>query len=323
MERTVVTARSADDLLASLPVIFGFTPAESLCLLGLSGERSHLRMGARLDLEPPGGLSNAVRDILGALGRQGCEAVVLVAVSRHADDAEEAIATSLEACGEHWCVPTAVWADENTVWSLEDPCVGSARSSSTHPMLATAVLAGREVVATRDDLVHRVRPHPGARPLACRAPATDPRQIERLVARCLDLLDTCSPLDDSQLLWLADAVNEPRVRDACLSWIETQTAEQLDRHGTLSLWQRAAREVYGPGSAAALCLAAFTAHRLGDGAQLLIAAERAAAEHPDSQLPALLMQLAASGLGPQDWDQWRSSGTTHQLSVVRDVHDAP
>ena len=47
---TVVSIRTPDDILATVPVLLGFHPADSVVFVGLHGERKRAGMTARLDL---------------------------------------------------------------------------------------------------------------------------------------------------------------------------------------------------------------------------------------------------------------------------------
>lgn len=97
MPTTPVTIRTSDprELLSLVPYQLGFRPADSVVLMGTSGERARVGLTARVDVadlaDPDGGATLAA-DLVAHLRDDGCDAVLLVVY--HDEDVRTAPRTS-------------------------------------------------------------------------------------------------------------------------------------------------------------------------------------------------------------------------------------
>ncbi|MEH3034847.1 MAG: DUF4192 domain-containing protein [Aeromicrobium erythreum] len=317
----VFTAHDTADLVNALPLAFGFTPRESLCVIGTRGPRHRFGFSARLDLTPDlDALPPRCERLLALLERHGAEGVIVVAVDDDADRAREAalaMLSTLEDAGT--VVPVVVaWADDETVWATHDPEGRPHRRSPHHPAVVHGVVHGRDIVGTREDLAARVAPGAGERRAWLDAampevmerlwtwlgPLPEPSRLAAALGRALDLVRRGPDLDDGEVLELAALVQRIEVRDACWEAIDREAAADA-----LALWQRVARTAPVPLTVPPLCLAAISAHQLGDGAQMNVALDAADRVDPTYSLAVLLRELHDAGIGPAEVDDlWRRLG---------------
>ncbi|MBX6358354.1 MAG: DUF4192 domain-containing protein, partial [Micromonosporaceae bacterium] len=164
--RTRLTVRSTVDLLALVPCLLGFHPADSLVVVAM--RRGQVIFAARGDLpaaRAPRAASGALAGQLAAVvRRQGCEAAVVIGYGP-ADRVAAAAPVGCDALSRQGVqVLDALRVTAGRYFSLlcADPrCCppdGTAFDASASPLAAEAVFAGQVVLPDRDALVRQLAP---------------------------------------------------------------------------------------------------------------------------------------------------------------------
>ena len=316
------------ELLAGLPVLFGFRPERSLVVVCLEGRRGRVGFRLRVDL-PPADLCDQVADYLvDVLRRNDARSVIVVACSADpgsADPAVSAVCRRLRSAGVE--VRDAVRCDGRRYWSYvcdhPDCCPPEGRpyDEAASRLVAEAVLAGMEVLPDREALAARVGPVDGAdrdRMAAATARVQaelsavvgdrDPttiqrdrdvleegvRRVRRVVDAAVEHPDRRLSVEDAAALsvWCSLTV----VRDTAVTWID---ADNVADH--LRIWSEAARLAVPPYELPVVGLAGFCAWLSGDGALAWCAVERADRIDPDDPLVDLLREMLMSATPPTTW----------------------
>jgi hypothetical protein len=312
-------AHDASDLLNSLPTLFGFRPEESIVAVATSGERRRFGFRLRMDLPARRDVPSQARVIVDHLRRHGAEGVILVAVTRHQDVAR-ALLDAIHALVDDVAgleLVIRVRADGERYWtdSLGAPSEGVAYETSPHHLsIVQAVAAGQEILPDRSALVDRFAAVSGERRRwleratdeiadeAVRVVAqTPPEQVGAagvaVVGPILDRAVAGRRVPDADLVRVAVWLSSVEVRDAVWQRVTRDTAPDLLRVLTL-----VSGSVVPPFEPAVLSLAAFAAWLTGDGAQALIAVERALAADPCYSMARLVLDVLENGVSPVHWD---------------------
>ena len=155
---TKLTARSPEDVLAAVPVILGFEPHDSIVMLTFSGEHC---FHARIDLPPGDHLDAVVGALLAPARQQRVGRALFVLYSPDevlARQAARALSSSfrgagievvdvLRAAGGRWYRPLG---------GRGTPRHGVAYDVSSHPFVLQAVVEGRVLAGSREELAARV-----------------------------------------------------------------------------------------------------------------------------------------------------------------------
>ncbi len=327
---TSVRIRDPGELVATVPVLLGFHPVESLVLVatgGPSGRRTGLTL--RVDLPPPddGGAAHAVADaaVRGLmLDAPVGAAVIVVGRGSATGPVTRAVVDGVLAGFRHRHVQvhTVVWAESTTAgarWGCCGPCAcrGALPDPAATVAAAASVLEGRVVRADRGDLEQLVVPadperirrreallvaaHDRAAELGWESPfgesaSGDPAPGVALVDAALgDLAEGRLVLDDDRAVALAVALGDPLVRDAAILRSSGPLAAVAE-----SLWAALVREVPDPEAAEAATLLAISALLRGDGALANIALERAERSWPGHRLAGMLGRAVTTGIRPVD-----------------------
>lgn len=311
----VYTAHDIPDLLNTLPTLFGFRPAESLVAVATHGRRRRFGFRLRVDMPAAGHTDALARVVVGHLRRQGAEGAIFLAVTREQDVARELLA-AIERQLAPITLIVAARADGARYWSDEPgfPIDGIEYESSDHHLaVVQAVAAGQQILPDRQALVDRFAPVGEPRrgwmaraagevlgeivPLVTRLPqdelvAAALRQVQSILDRGV----AGERLSDGDLarffVWLSGI----RVRDEIWSQITPDNAEDMLRVLTV-----VSRSVVAPFEPAVLSLTAFSAWLTGDGAQSLIAVERALRADPDYSMARLMLEMVEGGVSPAHW----------------------
>ena len=322
------------ELLAGLPVLFGFRPTDSLVVICLEEPRGRVGFRLRVDLPPPEQCEQLALHLVDVLRRNVAGVVLVVACSDEpvvADPAVRALVGRLRSAGIQ--VRDAVRCDGTRYWSYvcADPACcppeGRDYDEGGGRLVAEAVWAGMEVL-------------PDRAALAARVGAIDPAGVERMeratavaaqeMADALGDRDLATMQSDRSLLETGmacvteiverrlarsdgDAAGEdlseadaarlavwcslPIVRDTVWARIGTD-----DAPAHLRLWSEAARMVVPPYELPVLALAGFSAWLSGDGALAWCAVERADEVDPDDRLVGLLSSLLIEAVPPSAWE---------------------
>lgn len=311
----VYTAHDPADLIGILPTLFGFSPTDSLVGIATHGPRGRFGFRLRIDMPAPREVDEAAALVAGHLRRQDPDGVVLVALTPHQTTAAMLLGAVRSRLAE---VPliAAVRADGRRYWTpgVACPSEGVPYASETHPAVVHAVVEGMEILPDRAALVERFAPASGAL-LARMEYATD-AVLARLTTTLASMssgdlaiagMHAIGPvidravgggpaLGDEERALLAVWVSATPVRDTAWALINHDNARRM-----LQVWTQVARSVVPPFEPAVLCLTSFAAWLSGDGAQALIAVERALEVDPDCQMAKLLLDLLGAGLSPRLW----------------------
>lgn len=320
----VLRLRAPADVLAAVPYVLGFHPADSLVGLAIGGPAGRLRVAGRVDL--PGGGGDAreavAADLANLLTRGGrTDAAVLVGYGPAArvTPAIDALRAALRDRGV--AVREALRADNGRYWSYEchDPSCcppeGAPYDVASSVVAARATAAGRVALPDREAVERSVAPAAGLvgaamRQATARAEARlrerlDARRDGRAPRRALVEEGTATVrgavvryrdggrLDDDETAWLGALLKTPRVRDE--AWV---SIDDQHRSAHRALWTDVVRRVEHAYVPAPACLLAVAAWQDGDGVLAGIAVDRALRADDGYPMAGLLDRALGAGLPP-------------------------
>ena len=303
--------RSPGEIVALVPHLVGFHPAESLVAVSLRPPRKRVGLVLRVDLVDHPAL---VRQVCDALLHDGPSSALLVVHTGQSGAAQHpwsglvhAVERALAEQGVD--VEEALLVREGRWWSYRcDKACCPPTGTPLEPdgavalqVAAAAAYEGRAVLASRADLVASVRPDLplGAAPVAQLqararyelaerrrrdAPAAGRSEVERWRAALQSWQDRPGRPGPAETAALAVGLRCPAVRDEVASW----GAERDD--ALLALLLQVARGAVPPDDAAVCGVLAWVAYARGDGALALVAAERALASEPGLSAATLLLE---------------------------------
>ncbi|MBI2244574.1 MAG: DUF4192 domain-containing protein [Nocardioides sp.] len=306
---TAMTARTPEDVLALVPVVLGFLPSDSVAMLTFGSRRP---FHARIDLPPTRAeIPDAVATLLEPARAHGVGQAVFVIYS---DDERLAAAVSRALCRSFTDVGVQV------IWSLRAdgsrwyaahgsnpgvPAWGVPYDLSAHPFLAQAVLDGRVLHGSREELRHTLdadveRTSRVIAALAELAGAPQPRAEESIWARDLVVRHTGagSAPEDAEVARLLRGLLDIEVRDAAWSPLE-----RVGAHEHVRFWTDVVRRTPVPLLAAPAALLAFAAWQAGHGALAWCALDRSAEADEDYSLAALVAQALEHAVPPEAWQE--------------------
>ena len=312
---TTLVARTPEDLLAMVPIVIGFAPAESVVMLTFGAEHT---FHARVDLPPPDDVDEMVQALLEPALRNGVRRVVFV-IYAGAGPTRWAWRRLREGCRTARIDVLEALRAEGGRWY---PLIGGDRrireigvpyDISAHPFAAQAVLDGRVTHSSRDELASLLDTDP------VRAAA-----IGELVDRASTPPDTraegqwvidlvrrhvaagTSPAD-ADLVRLLRALTETPLRDAAWS---SFTRAEAQRH--LDLWVDVLRRTPASYVPPVATLLGFAAWQCGHGALAWCAVDRCAEIDPEYTLMTYLATALNHALPPSLWEpdgRWDSGLT--------------
>lgn len=315
--RDTFTARSPVDLVAVVPYLLGFHPADSVVLLTFGpGEAFH----ARVDLpDSPVGQQEVVTMLAGVAGqhRVGRAAVLLYTGDpASAHSFHDLVVPALLAAGTEVIDVIRVGPDRfHSACDVDDP--GTAYDLSTHPFTAEQVLEGKVTHRSRADLAATldVVDTADARAVAEAADRFDDelhgvaqfvqvlrlrreladhgRWVRRTIRRHVRLGTPLSVDDAGRLLLLMSLV---QVRD--VAWAE-MSRPAARRH--VELWRDLLRRCPADLVPPAASLLAFAAWLAGDGALAWCALDRSAEVDPEYSLADCVAGLLEHAVPPSVW----------------------
>ncbi|MEV6374232.1 DUF4192 domain-containing protein [Micromonospora musae] len=320
-----LAVRSPADLIAAVPYLLGFHPAESVVVVAMRGRR--VVFAARADLPDPAEDPGApLRHLAHVVGRQRANAATVVGYGP-AHRVTPAVDATRDALAEAGLVLLdALRVTDGRWWSYlcdEAGCCppeGRRYDPGASEITASAVYAGQVALPDRDALVAQVAPVDGAAREAMRRATAE---AEQRLARLLGEASADDPLGggpvraageaavrealrrqrrgerlgDDEVAWLSLLLTRVSVRDH--AWERTD-----GRDRDIRLWTDVLRRAEPELIAAPASLLAFAAWRAGQGALAAVALERALAEHPDYSLALLLDDLLRRGVPPSELDGW-------------------
>jgi Domain of unknown function (DUF4192) len=307
-------------LLAVVPHLLGFTPENSLVVLGVAPPAGRVRFALRYDLPDPPDAATAAAiaaHAAGILARYHLTTAVVAGYGAGPLVTPAADAVRDMASRGGVALLDVLRVQDGRFWSYlcgEPSCCpaeGMPFDAAGHPASAVLADAGLPVLPGRDALAATIAPLTG--PVA-EAMAQATRRAERVAAR---ITATAGPraLDGPGLAAVRTMVQAYRdgrtisspVRHAWLALVLTQVRIRDDawarmdpdhRDAHRRLWTDVVRRAQPGYVAAPASLLAFTAWQCGDGTLANIAIERALADTPGYSMALLLGEALDSGAPP-------------------------
>ncbi|HEY8373986.1 MAG TPA: DUF4192 domain-containing protein [Pseudonocardiaceae bacterium] len=319
-QRPRVRLRDHGELLASLPHLLGFHPENSLVVVTLLGKGSR-RVGAclRTDLVPSTHHRELAEQLVPPVRNQRAAAALLIVVggapAPPGDLPERELVTTVERVLGAVGTPVmhSVWTANTTTgapWSCyhEPDCGGVLPDPRTTPTAAATALAGMVTFTSRAELAALLRPDDEAaliRRSVLMNAAHEAAELDRALAGSgavhRDLVAVQQavtaaargrfPTEDDELVRLAVALSDPRVRDACLVPPDPEHVLPSEQ-----LWLTLTRALPPPERAEPAALLAFAAYLRGDGALASVALDVAEQARPGYRLVELLRRAIAHGI---------------------------
>ena len=324
--RCRVRIGSADAILAVVPHLLGFNPADSLVLLGIGGPHARVRLAFRYDLPEPPDVAVAA-DIAAhaaaVLGRQRLTTSIAVGYGpgRLVTPVVDVVLPALRRSGIK--VHDVLRVENDRYWSYlcHDPACcppdGVPFQAEGHPAAAALSSAGLTVRADRAALASTLASDESAGRLD--------EAIDRALRRAGELVDAAISADDGsdllqsfadhgrravrvavtmyrrggrltdpdEIAWLGLALTDLRVRDDAWARMDPRFKNAHQR-----LWTDLVRRLPAEYVPAPAALLAFTAWQAGDGALASIAIERALQADPAYSMALLIAEALHAGLPP-------------------------
>lgn len=313
------TCRDIPDLLGLLPTLFGFVPHESVIAIAVDGPRSRFGFRLRMDVPELADVDDVSKLVSGHMRKHGPDAVIVIVVSQDQQTAA-ALMRSFARTMRPTRIKLAITATSHHYWCWHNGAVlysDAWDDQVLSPAVAHAVCAGQQIVASRSDLEARYAPVDGPdREIMRQATDSAIGEISALCESCFGtsirtreiaadhinpILDRglrdCADLDYANMSRLCVWMSHAQVRDHVLRGIGSKNAAQHAQ-----LWTRVAGYVVPPFEAPVLSLAGLSRWLCGDGAQALMAVERALTADRDFMFARTLMEALQQGVSPRMWD---------------------
>ena len=327
-------ARRPQDVLALVPYLLGFQPAESLVAVLVRGTR--VVLSARIDLPGPAAEDPAacVQDLV---DQHAPTAMVLVVYSSDRRRAEALLTHSLGSVSGV-AISDALLVDGQRWWSLMCrngccPAEGMPYAPADHPLAAEAVFAGLTAATSRQEVAAQVAgPAPeqwdrvrqladelrgpvGRGDRAARGRRMAGEVVEALarsssapsttlepgpsVSRPRPVASGSSTVDpeERRLIRLALLAQDVSSRDVACALI---TREQAQAHR--ALWHQVVARMPPELAAAPLCILGLAAWAAGEGTLLNCCGARVRALDPTYSMGQLLVDVSTRALPPSFWD---------------------
>ena len=311
--RKTYTARGPEDLIALVPYVLGFHPADSVVLMTFGGvEPFH----ARVDLPTSPEEQGEVTDLLVGVVRK--HAIPTVAVLVYTDDEEAASSQAgmlVDAfADERVRMVDAIRVEDDAFFAALDPDdPGTPYDVSTHPLALSRIVDGQVALDSREELADTlVGGDPDDADAVCQAATRfadsslrmiekglhprvflhdEARWLRRVLGEALDR--RLEAHEAGRVLVLLQRID---LRDVAWAEITADRArEQVD------LWRdlvrRAAPDLLAPPAA----LLAFASWLAGEGALAWCAIDRCREADPDYSMATELARLLENAVAPSTW----------------------
>jgi hypothetical protein len=318
--------RTADDALALVPVLIGFEPEESVVMLTFGARR---QFHARIDLPPPAEVGRCVDQLLAPARHHGVRQVLFVLFS--ADDRiVRRVATLLDrrfdAAGIRVMDVIQVHDGRRFAPLGRDgvPAGGVPFDVACHPYRLEAVVEGKVVAGSREELARRLEGQPAAisaveealgvlwDELPIEAQLTLETTSSQQVARALlaqvrpsgpELRETLdrhlragTVPDDREAARILLAVHNAEIRDHAWTPMRREGAAEH-----IGLWTDLVRRAPAGLLAGAAGVLAFAAWLHGDGALAWCAVDRCFEDDPEHSLGRVVAQALEGAVSPDEW----------------------
>jgi hypothetical protein len=296
-----LTARCPEDLLAVARVVLGFEPADSVVMLTVGQHQFH----ARVDLPGDGAEIEALaRCLVDPARRHRVQATVLVLYTPDARLGRRVagrVRRRLESAGI--AVIDALRVDAGRWYPLLRDREGLGATGvpydvSAHPFVAAAVVDGRVLHDTRDELAATLDPRPDEVAAVAAVGLPEPAGYGWVRSQVAKLVAAGATPDAGVAARLLDAVTDPSVRDAAWCHIRRDDARQH-----VELWSDLVRRSPEGLVAHAAGVLAFAAWVAGDGALAWCAVDRARETDPEHSLACLVADLLVGAVPPSEWER--------------------
>jgi hypothetical protein len=322
-----VRVGSAEGLLAVVPHLLGFHPANSLVLLGIGGPHARVRLAFRYDLPNPPEAELA-QDIAAhaetVLERQHLTVAIAVGYGdgQIVTPVVDVVVPALRAAGV--TVQEVLRVSGGRYWSYTcgDPACcppdGVAVDLAAHPAAAALAKAGLTARADRSDLARTIAPLTEVAESMSQATERARDRAIGLIEQAIaghQIRDALQPIADAgrrsvrlavtryrrggaltehdEIAWLGLTLTDLRVRDDAWARMDPRFNE-----AHLRLWTDLVRHLPSGLVAAPAALLAFTAWQAGEGALASMALERSLQADPEYSMALLLAQAVGAGLPP-------------------------
>lgn len=306
---------STAELLAAVPALMGFTPEQSLVLLGASrdGTRSRIGLTLRADLpDTPDESATLAAQLTESLRTNDMGGVVVLVIDR-AGDPDDPPRQTLLAClaraleDRHIELTHALWvpwlaAGQPYACYEDAEHRGVQNDPRASTVTATAVHHGLPVLGSREQLAEELTPNAAVDQerraqlvlaevirTAGETAAYRHQRYRVLQAALRAAADGVLPDTESAIVALLVALSDPAVRDTGIA-DSAASAQQL--------WTFLTREAPTPARPEPAVLLAVTAYRNGDGARARVALDTALQCNPEHTLALLLDAALEQGLPP-------------------------
>jgi hypothetical protein len=338
--RTGISLREPAQVIASLPPLLGFRPANSLIVLGLGGaDGSQVRPAVRLDLPAPEHEPDVVQTLMHVFAENPVRAVNIVVAGRHPSQpppspSELPHQRLVDLLWEAFAVlgpevQHAAWAAEirgGAPWRcyVDEDCGGVLPDDNSTVTAAVFAADGHVTFDSREELARQLAPDDEAAVrrraelLATAVDAMDPSSSSEclrdqglaLVRSALGQLRRGDlSFSDEQVVELALALSHTVVRDACLALaVVPQASRDAER-----LWLELVRRTPAPERTEPAVLLAYSAYLRGEGALAGIAVANALDANPANVLAGLLSRCLNTGFPPE---RLRSLAQTEHLGSI-------
>ena len=307
-------------LLAVIPFLLGFTPTDSLVVIGSANPLGRIRVALRYDLPDPPDAELAgeiAAHATAVLARQHATSAVITGYGPGRLVTPVADAVRQAAARTGVILRDVLRVEGGRYWSYlcrEPSCCpsdGVQFEAAGHPAARLLTGVGLAVLSGRAELAATIAPVTGAE---AEAMAEATRRAERAGTRliagggpaALDAPGLAAVRSAIEVYrrggsvtaavghaWLALVLTRLRIRDD--AWARMDPAHHRE-HGRL--WTGLVRRAQPGYVAAPACLLAVTAWQGGDGALANVALDRALADHPGYSMALLLRDALASGVPP-------------------------
>jgi len=323
---------SPADIVDAVPYLVGFQPEDSLVVLSLRGDRKRLGLTARVDLPPARAAKACAREFVGYLERDHAASAIVVFYPRSGGRSHPSLRPITEALTKQLARARIEVVDVLCVfggrwWSLQCadaeccPRDGTPVSrAGTSVAAAVMAVAGRVVLASREELEHTLDPVGGVvraamayalpradlavanRVLAGHRAEVTAETVElfraavrdRLAARDGSTGARSDPPDIDDAARLIVGLEDVQARDELLTWFADAWGE-----ATRDVLGELARRAVPPFEVPTLTLFAWISYLQGDGTLAGIALDRALAAEPDYGLAELLDHALRAPLNPE------------------------